>query len=86
MSCVLDRYTGAIDCIRQTLTRRGVAGLYCGQAIMCVREPAAFGVYFGCYDAVKRYVRTSGLPLNRLRAESLSMPRLQWTLCGHGSR
>ena len=68
-----DRYTGAIDCVRQTLTKRGIAGLYCGQAIMCVREPVAFGVYFGCYDAVKRYVCASTVQMSGRSAYSLVM-------------
>ena len=52
--CAVDRYTGVVDCVYQTVAHRGVSGLYCGQTIMCVRETIAFGVYFGCYDFVKR--------------------------------
>ena len=48
------RYSGNLDCLRQTVRHRGLRGLYTGHGAMSLRECVAFGVYFGAYDAGKR--------------------------------
>ena len=48
------RYSGNLDCLRQTVRHKGLRGLYTGHAAMSLRECVAFGVYFGAYDAGKR--------------------------------
>jgi solute carrier family 25 carnitine/acylcarnitine transporter 20/29 len=54
------RYAGNIDCIRQIVTCDGLAGVYRGHTIMCLRESLAFGVYFSTYAGVKRRLSVWG--------------------------
>ncbi|PHU01695.1 ADP,ATP carrier protein, mitochondrial [Capsicum chinense] len=50
-----------IDVYRKTLTSGGVAGLYRGFNISCVRIIVYRGLYFGMYDSLNPVLLTGGL-------------------------
>ncbi|PHT67122.1 ADP,ATP carrier protein, mitochondrial [Capsicum annuum] len=55
-----------IDVYRKTLTSDGVAGLYRGFNISCVRIIVYRGLYFGMYDSLNPVLLTGGLQVSVL--------------------
>jgi len=62
------RYSGSIDCLKQTYSKYGIQGVYQGLLITIFREVPAFAIYFGVYETLmqrseKKYLDRTKIPL-----------------------
>ena len=51
------QYAGALDCLRQIVSREGVGALYRGITLTLLRGAPNAGIQFGVYEACKEMVR-----------------------------
>jgi solute carrier family 25 carnitine/acylcarnitine transporter 20/29 len=53
---VIQKYSGAYDCLSKITRKHGVSGVYKGYSTTCVRDMIFFSLYFGPYEITKQYL------------------------------